>query len=186
MYSRWRGPRRLYLDDAFVLAAYLLSLLTAVLWQWIVPDMYYVLNFAAAGLQTTSPSTPDAGPPPEELLRLLDTQIRWLRVCLVVELFFYTGLTLVKFSFLFFFRRLGERVNKLRYLWWPNALFTLAIFFVCVGTVQYECLVGDIVKINGWCNTKPAIDFTTATLQANAVLDVVSDLFSMAVPFILF
>lgn len=181
LYSRIRGARNLYLDDILALAAYVLSLATAVLWQWVAADMQYVLTFAVVRL-FNPPSPTNPPPSPEEYQGFITAQIRWLRVCLAVELFFYTGLTLVKLSFLFFFRRLGDRVDKLRYLWWPNVFFTLAIYFVCVGTVQYECLVGSVDKINGWCNTKPGIDFTTATLQANAVLDVVSDLFILAIP----
>lgn len=145
--------------------------------------MYFVLGVVAATASTDLPaeSQTDAPPSPEMLAlaaKVTDAQVRWLRVSLAAELFFYTGLTLVKFAFLFFFRRLGSRVEKLRYLWWPNVVFTLCIYFVYIGTVDYGCLVGPIDEINAKCDKKAAIDFSTATLQANAVLDVVSDLFS--------
>ncbi|KEY71895.1 hypothetical protein S7711_09955 [Stachybotrys chartarum IBT 7711] len=178
LYSRFHGSGRFYLDDGFVLFAYAMSLSTAVLWQWTVSDMYRVLMYAATAPAAPLPSTAPNGPPSQDTLDIFDMQLRWLRVCLVVELFFYTGLTSVKLAFLFFFRRLGQNAHNLRYLWWPNLLFTLAVYLVCIGTVQYECLVGSLQRINGWCNTEPAIYFTTVTLQVNAALDVISDLFS--------
>lgn len=178
LYSRFHGSGRFYLDDGFVLFAYAMSLSTAVLWQWTVSDMYRVLTYAAIAPAAPLPSTAPNGPPSQDTLDIFDMQLRWLRVCLVVELFFYTGLTSVKLAFLFFFRRLGQNAHNLRYLWWPNLLFTLAVYLVCIGTVQYECLVGSLQRINGWCNTEPAIYFTTVTLQVNAALDVISDLFS--------
>lgn len=178
IYSRFQGPRRLYWDDGFVLFAFLLALITAALWQWNAPNMYLILNTAAAGIASPSLSGGTGVISPEELAQFLEMQKQWLKVCLTIELFFYTSLTSVKLAFLFFFKRLGHNVNKFRYIWWPNVAITLIVWFVCIGNVQYECLVGPIEKLNGWCNTKPAIDFTTATLQANCVLDVFSDLLS--------
>ncbi|KAM4064609.1 hypothetical protein HRG_005022 [Hirsutella rhossiliensis] len=168
LYSRFRGPRRLYWDDLFVIVAFALALVTAALWQWVAPDMYYLLNVAAG----FAPPTPD----------VFDRQRVWLRVSLVVELFFYTSLTAVKLAFLFFFRRLGHNVPGQKYMWWPIFLFTLAIWVASMGNVQYRCLVGPVEDLNGYCGEPSAIEFTTITLKVNCALDIFSDFLIMLIP----
>ncbi|KAI0439831.1 hypothetical protein F4803DRAFT_529721 [Xylaria telfairii] len=168
LYSRFRGPGRLYWDDAFVIFALVMSVVTAALWQWQVPNMYFILNVAAGFI----PPTPD----------IFEKQIIWLKVSLIVELFFYTGLTFVKLSFLFFFRRLGHNVTKFKYLWWSIFLFTIAVWLGAIGNVQYHCLVGPLEEMNGYCDTEPAINFTTITLKVNCALDVFTDFLIMLIP----
>ncbi|RWA09017.1 hypothetical protein EKO27_g6090 [Xylaria grammica] len=169
--SRFRGPGRLYWDDAFVIFALALSIVTAALWQWQAPNMYFILNVSAG----FTPPTPE----------IFQKQIIWLKVSLIVELFFYTGSTCVKLSFLFFFRRLGHNVSKFRYLWWPVFLFTIAVWLAAIGNVQYHCLVGSLEELNGYCDTEPAINFTTITLKVNCALDVFTDFLIMLIPFTL-
>lgn len=110
---------------------------------------------------------------------ILSKQIVWLRVSLAVEIFFYTSLTAVKLSFLFFFRRLGENVRRFNWYWWPLTMFVLAIWVAAIGNVQYKCEVGSIVQLNtGFCVSEAASRFTSDTLKANCALDVLSDFLS--------
>lgn len=164
LYLRWHGPRRLFWEDAFLLFAYVLSPITAALWQWAAKDMYYTLN-VEAGLAAYETD-------------FLERLRRWLIVNLVVELFFYSSLLSVKLSFLFFFKRLGSKVQGQKYVWWPVLGFSITAFLVSLGDVQYECLVGDMTYIVTYCGTSPAGRFTTITLQVNCVLDVLSDFLS--------
>lgn len=106
---------------------------------------------------------------------------RWLIVNLIVEIFFYATLLGVKLSFLFFFRRLGHNVHGQRCLWWPILIFSLIVFFVSLGDVQYECLVGPTTTILSYCSTRAASRFTTLTLIINCALDVLSDFLSMVI-----
>lgn len=51
-----------------------------------------------------------------------------------------------------------------------------SISFPSIGNVEYECLVNTTVEhILDYCTSQAAIEFTTATLVVNCVLDVLSD-----------
>ncbi|KAH8769108.1 hypothetical protein F5883DRAFT_352254, partial [Diaporthe sp. PMI_573] len=173
IFSRLRIQRRLFWDDAFVIFAFILALITAALWQWQAPAMYWILGVLAGTEQPTS------------LADVFKKQKLWLKVSLVVQLFFYTSLTAVKLSFLIFFRRLGDRVPKFNWFWWPVVLFVLAIWFTSIGNTQYQCELGSIEVLNGYCTTEPANNFTAITLKVNCALDVLSDFLIMMIPVVL-
>ena len=50
-----------------------------------------------------------------------------------------TALWLVKFSFLLFFRKLGNHVRRQKILWWAVLGFTSASYVVCIGLGPFEC-----------------------------------------------
>lgn len=162
MIARWKGPRRLFWDDACAILAAVLVLVTATLWQWAARDLYYILRLAAGLVPLEA----------DYATRLY----RGLKVSLTVELFFYTALFLIKLSFLLFFRRLGSHVRGQKYIWWPVFALAVTSYLVSVGDVEYHCLVGRTVEyLETQCSTQTAIRFTTATLIVNCVLDVISD-----------
>ncbi|KAI5861436.1 hypothetical protein GGS23DRAFT_576801 [Durotheca rogersii] len=171
LYSRFKGPRRLFWDDAFAIAAFVLVLITGALWQWEAREMYYVID-VQAGLANFEPD-------------FFDRLKRWLVVSLVVELFFYTALILIKFAFLFFFWRLGSDINYFRHVWWPVAFLSLASYLGSVGDVNYKCLLGPEETIMGQCTTLEEIDWTDMTLKVNCALDVLTDFLIMLLPAIL-
>lgn len=163
--SRLRAyPRRLYLDDWLAIFAWILVFITTALWQWKAADMYYILD-VSAGLATV-----DA----EFFSRI----VPFARMQLVVNLFFYTTLVAIKFSFLFFFRRLSQRVHGQQYVWWSVMLLTVASYLVSVGDIEYECELGSAETLVTYCNSAAATTFTTDTLKANCALDVLSDFLS--------
>lgn len=164
LYSRFRGPRRLFWDDAFVVLAECLVLTTAALWQWYAQFMYYVLD-AESGQIVPGP-------------QLFPDLRRFLNMQLIAELFFYTTLILVKLSFLFFFRRLGHNVHRQKYLWWPVLIFALINYVVSLADVQYKCYTSSLEFTIAWCSSAEANVFTMATLKANMALDVISDFLS--------
>lgn len=118
-------------------------------------------------------------PPPADFL--LNTE-RYYTGQLIVLIFFYTGLWSVKLSFLIFFRRLGQNIDKQKYLWWPVLFFTLATYFVCIGDIPYKCLVGSLDEIVVKCSPGENIKFTLDTLKVNCSLDVLSDFLSKFCP----
>jgi hypothetical protein len=179
LYARFDGPRRLYVDDGFLLSAYALALTTTVLCQYNSSDMWEFLSLVAS--QIRNPPPPDAPPPTEADL----PNVRWLRISLAAYLIFYTGLTAVRLSFLFFFRRLGHNVTRFGYLWWPNLVLTFAVWFGCVGSTPYPCLLSTPENVQDACNSPSAIDYATASLQAFTILDVVSDSCILVIPFVL-
>ncbi|KAF7527350.1 hypothetical protein G7054_g10481 [Neopestalotiopsis clavispora] len=167
--SRFQGPRRLYWDDALVVFSWLLSLATATTWQWAAKDMYYIMNV-------------QAGKATYEASRYLVALRVWLSASLIAAVFFYTGLLLVKLSFLVFFRRLGKIIYIFKYIWWPVLIVTLGSYFSAIGNANYKCLGGTIEQITVVCQRKKELDFTANILKANAALDVLTDLLIMLLP----
>lgn len=108
----------------------------------------------------------------------LDRMKRWLKVSLIVELFFYTSLTLVKLALLSFFRRLGSGIHYFKYVWWPVLVLVLASYFGAVGNVHYKCLLGTTQHILSDCTHTSELNFLTITLKVNCGLDVFTDFLS--------
>lgn len=164
--SRFRGPCRLFWDDAFAIFAFVLVLITAAVWQWGAPEMYYVLNV-------------QAGVEPYVEEQFLPRMRRWLLASLVAELFFYTSLISIKLAFLFFFRRLGASIQYFHWVWWPVLVVSIGNYLGSIGNVDYKCLVGSVETVLKECNTTSSINFIITTLKANCALDVLSDFMSM-------
>jgi hypothetical protein len=57
------------------------------------------------------------------------------------NILFYTGLWIVKISFLLFFRHLDAGVRKHRYWWWAVLGVTVTSWAVCIGDIQWECMI---------------------------------------------
>ncbi|KAI0533329.1 hypothetical protein GGR58DRAFT_487130 [Xylaria digitata] len=168
LYSRFAGPRRLFWDDGFIIFAWTLALLSAILWHFVSPYLYAYFE-VTSGLSAPGP------------LFVLHTE-QYYTGQLIVLIFFYTGLWSVKFSFLMFFRRLGKNVDKRRYLWWAALIITIATYLVCIGTIQYKCLARPLEEIIAHCSSDTDIDFTLITLKVNTTLDVLTDVIIMTIP----
>lgn len=163
--SRLRGPRRLYWDDAFAILAEALLLANASVWQWGAKSTYSGLD-VDNGSQALGPEFYP------NLRKTLDAQF-------FAELVFYTTLILVKLSFLFFFRRLGENVRNQKRIWWPVLALSLATYFISIGDIHYRCLVRSVDAVLEYCSLPANVSFNMTTLKANMTLDVVSDFLSM-------
>jgi hypothetical protein len=146
----------------------MLVLTTAGLWQWSAKFMFYILE-AESSLAIPGP-------------QLLSDLRHWLDVQLIAELFFYTTLVFVKLSFLFFFRRLGQNVQGQKYIWWPVLVFSLIVYVISIGNVQYKCYSRDLEVVLTYCTSEEANNFTMATLRANMAIDVFSDFLIIAIP----
>ncbi|KAK3318246.1 hypothetical protein B0H66DRAFT_590975 [Apodospora peruviana] len=171
LYSRFRGPRRLYLDDYLVILASILILSNCILLHWITPDTYRVLRLAA-GLEQIQADFP-------VLIK------KYGGVYGAHMLIFSTTLAAVKLSFLVHFRRLGWHMDRLRFVWWPVLLFVIATWAVMIGNTQFKCYFTSAEEILAYCNTPEAVRLGLVNLAVSCSLDVVSDLFIMAIPFIL-
>lgn len=162
---RLRAFKKFFVDDAFVLVALVMLLATAILWQCVSKYMYQAL-YIASGESLVIPPT-----------FIADSQT-YLRAMLALIFFFTTGLWSVKISFLLFFRRLGENVSGQEVHWWTAFAFTVATYFVSIGTIQFHCLTPAFAEIAIKCSTPAAIHFERATLCLNCAMDVLTDLIS--------
>ena len=56
-------------------------------------------------------------------------------------LLYYTALWSIKLSFLLFFRKLGIDIRRQRIFWYCVLGYTVASYIICLGTIDYKCLV---------------------------------------------
>ncbi|KAK8026495.1 hypothetical protein PG991_003551 [Apiospora marii] len=160
--SRSRGPKKLFADDWLIIFAWFLCGLSAILWQQVTPYLYTFLNVVSGNLW----------PPPDSFVQNAEQAYKGQ---LVVLVFWYTSLFMVKLSFLFFFRRLRRGVTKGQYLWWSALALTTSVYLVWIGTIQYKCLAQPLQKIMQDCPAASSVEFEVVTLKANCALDVVTD-----------
>ena len=103
----------------------------------------------------------------------------YLKASVAVIAFFYSTLWAIKVSFLLFFKRLTKNVRHQQLLWWSVFGFTIATYFVCIGTIQYPCLVVPMQCIITKCSRNAAVNFQQITLKMNCAWDVLSDILSL-------
>ncbi|GME49708.1 hypothetical protein K490DRAFT_71845 [Neofusicoccum parvum] len=168
-FIRVKTFRRLYLDDAWVFAAWLMALASTITWQCLAPNLY-LSNAVTSG---------KLFPPPPDFVSKSET---FLRGSVAIIFLFYTSLWCVKLSFLFFFRRLYMNMGRLMRIWWAFVIFAIATWAVCIGTIEYDCLVPPLAEIQARCKTTYSIYFQRTTLVVNCVLDIVTDLMITAIP----
>jgi hypothetical protein len=155
------------LDDGFVIFAWLLALLTAVDWQVVADFLFHFIDVTRGRLW----------PPPAIFVN--DSE-RYYKGSVVVIVMFYTGLWAVKFSFLLFFKRLGQNVAGQKVLWWCVLGFTVVTYLLCIGDIQYSCLAAPFAKIEIRCSTDSAVQYQRVTLAINCAVDVVTDYLSVS------
>jgi hypothetical protein len=144
---------------------------TTILWQIYADDMY--LNSAVArGVQM---------PPPD----FAERSEGFLKFSAGFVFLFYTILWCIKFSFLFFFRRLYVNVGSWMRFWWIIFVISVATWAVCVGNIEYNCLVKPLMEIAAHCSGASSRRFQKITLILNCVLDVVTDAMSKSLLFAL-
>lgn len=181
IYVRVRSFRKLYVDDALILLAWLMILATSIIWQTLSGAMYRSL-FVISGKVHHPPPT------------FVNDQQNFLHGSAVVIVLFYSSLWAVKLSFLFFFRRLVRGVARQKQLWWAVLAITVGSYFACIGTIEYKCLLSSFAKIVsecaidalhnkrliclGYCPGLAAIRFQRTTLHVTCALDVITDALS--------
>ena len=117
--------RKLFSDDFLVIAAWIMLLAFAVLWQVMAPTLYE--QYAVESGQ----KLPDLG--------FISRDTHFLRSITPFTIFFYSCLWTVKLSFLLFFRRLGGRVRGQRIWWWCILVVTVLTWVSCIATFHYRC-----------------------------------------------
>lgn len=110
-------------------------LVQAITWMTQVDSMYLLFQLDAGKLMPT----------PEILKRLAQLE----RAECAILILFYTSLWAIKASFLIFFRRIGGTDRSWLIWFWCVVGFVAATYFVCLGDIQYPCLLRDQAYILG-------------------------------------
>lgn len=114
-------------------------------------------------------------PPPDFVTR----SETFLKASTAIIILFYSTLWSIKLSFLFFFRRLYINVGgKWMRFWWTIMIITIASWAVCIGNIDYKCLVRPLEKIASTCSNDHAVRYQKLTLILNCILDTSTDVLS--------
>ncbi|KAI4225319.1 MAG: hypothetical protein L6R36_003984 [Xanthoria steineri] len=163
-----RSYKKVYSDDYLVVAAWILLLGSAVLWQFISPNLYDLFAVTSG----EKPLTPD----------FISENADFLRSITPFSLLFYSCLWTVKLSFLLFFRRLGLNVKGQKIWWWCVLTITVLTWIATVADHDYKCSLRPLTWIWVHCQSPSAIRFTNNTYYGNCAADVVTDCLIISIP----
>jgi hypothetical protein len=113
------------------------------------------------------------GAPPSP--NFLSETSKGLRSFAVLTVLNYIGIWLVKLNFLLFFRRLGNHVNRYRYLWWFVVLFNIAAGATCIGLIDFKCVLPPAEVIFEKCSGVDSVTSSYTAAKVSASLDAISD-----------
>lgn len=116
--------KRLYSDDIIILGAWAMKLVANILWQINLSVLYEYFAVIA------SKKPFDVG--------FINREATLLRTAVVLNIFFYSTLWLVKLSLLIFFRRLRSKVKGQK-IWWCILVFTLLAWVASIVDIHYKC-----------------------------------------------
>jgi len=152
IYGRFRRFSHLFWDDAFVVLAWACSIVLAA-------QVTVSSSEAASGRPKTS---------------LFTSRV-------IMQLFFYTCLWSIKFSFLILFKRLiGITLRGLNIYWKAVTGFTILAYFVLWAMNPYECYRHKGVR---GCEGGPSIEhLKLITFNVVCALDIITDCLSTAHP----
>ncbi|QSZ36724.1 hypothetical protein DSL72_006607 [Monilinia vaccinii-corymbosi] len=169
---RFKSFGRLWVDDAFVVIGWICILISTVIWHFEAHSLF--LSAAIASGQMS---------PLDDPTYVTDTE-HYLRASVAVIILFYTSLMTIKLSFMFFFRRLlsGVHERNLMIQWWSILAAIVVAWLVCIGDIEYRCLVSKFEVIATKCVQSGSIDFQRITLGVNCALDVITDILIITIP----
>jgi heme/copper-type cytochrome/quinol oxidase subunit 2 len=129
IYTKISKFHRLFVDDGFFILATILLVAGTALQLVALPYGQTSIN-VGAGVES---------PPPDLVQQLVKNLI--FQTSSIILL--YASVFSVKFSFLFFFRLLLQRTDRLRIWWWCVTIFTIPCAVVCMCTPFMICSTFD-------------------------------------------
>ncbi|KAI1645027.1 uncharacterized protein F4817DRAFT_344611 [Daldinia loculata] len=159
---------RFFLEDCLMLTSLCFLLATAILAQFL---LQFVYNMEAVGNGTMLP-------PPT----FLDDTSRALRGFAALMLLNYTGIWLIKFNFLWFFRRLGNNIARYRISWWCVLIFNIGAGVTAIGLIDFKCLVPPSEYIFTNCEGYEKVLASNTAAIVSCSLDAISDALIICFP----
>lgn len=124
-YARWREAGRLFWDDYWMLAAYVILIANAVLQTLQAPSLYYMV-YLLNGLVPVDEKTPILG-------------LEYAKYEFVIIGLFWTVLWCVKGSFLALYYRLLEGQRVYRRIWYGCVVFIILAYIGCWIASIWTC-----------------------------------------------
>ena len=125
---RLRYQKRLFVDDGFLFLA-IVFLIASMVLLWFQFDEMYL----AEALVTNQ------DPPPKLPKNFFAQLIHFLKFSDAFLVLSWSSVLAVKFSFLFFFRSLIDRVPHMMYYWWTTVGITFCVWAFGCGAVFAPC-----------------------------------------------
>lgn len=134
---RWQSARRFSLgEDGFAGLALVCQICVTGIYLYILDDIYFV-NEQQTKIMTALSKGDRAGAKPHPDLKAHGDKM--LRGIWPIQYFFWGCLWSVKFSLLFMFKKLTERVPFHLKMWWGVVVFTALTFVGCVISQLLSC-----------------------------------------------
>ncbi|KAI9820174.1 MAG: hypothetical protein M1827_005796 [Pycnora praestabilis] len=165
---RYLNSRRLYVEDGFVFLALVFLITMGALYVVAIPPLFQ-LERVASGKEKPGPTF------------VADSKV-FLQCQFAIIVLFWSCLWCVKFSFLFFYRRLFEGIRKYMVWWWAVFVFTLVAYLGCWVTQLLACDPLSDYFIIGQCNSDRDVYYDKLSLKYATAVDISSDVFIMALP----
>ncbi|KAE8340780.1 hypothetical protein BDV24DRAFT_151673 [Aspergillus arachidicola] len=156
--------RHWHINDMLILVGWLLSLGNGIVWSTVYKQMFQVLLL--------NPGATDLSSIPANIGWIEE---RYLRGQLASYLLSYTSLWFIKLSFIFFFRKLGNRYRAQRVLWWVVLFFVIACYGVTLGVLDYACEMSSLEESIELCTSAHSIWYERVSLKIATSMDIVSD-----------
>ncbi len=186
---RLRSSRKLHVDDCLIIAAWLMLLVSSILWQVRGYVVYWQYDVVYGRTYFT--------------LEFAQAYTSFQPVILALNLIFPCCLWAVKFSFLVFFRRLGSSLVVRKY-WWVVTVITTLGLIACIGDIDYKCATANMEYLVSelssffFSDTTSSADMTLArcpranhvnfhnrTFIANTVIDLSTNLLITSIPILI-
>ncbi|KID92671.1 hypothetical protein MGU_00260 [Metarhizium guizhouense ARSEF 977] len=167
---RIRSFKTLFVDDALVIAAWLMLLVSTILWHTKAGTLFWQFRIVTG----KAPQSPEFI---SQWSRLSSNIVVWNILC-------HTSLWAVKYSCLVFFRRiLGPQAPRAKKIWcWVVGILLLAGWVSCVAMIDYKCSANDIKYIMAHCAGRSHVEYQFRTFYGNLAADIVTDLLVMSIP----
>jgi hypothetical protein len=141
-----------------------MMLASSIIWQSFAKEMF-LSSAVVRGVET---------PPLDYAIR---TEV-FLKASTAIIILFYLTLWAIKLSFLFFFRRIYLNIASWMRYWWVIFTVTISCYFVCIGCINYNCLLKPLKEIAIQCSSDSTARSQRAILILNFVLDSFTDVLS--------
>ena len=127
-YVRFGVQKQISVDDGFLVVALCCLISAMTIMYTVTVDRMYLAEALTLGL-------PDADLPPDFLQQAFHFQ-KWVTVTLMLV---WCAIMAVKFSFLFFFRNLINRIRPLIIYWWVITVYNVAVLGYGVTVYYLAC-----------------------------------------------
>ncbi|KAF7876780.1 hypothetical protein EAF04_001863 [Stromatinia cepivora] len=169
-YVRFRIQKDFGLDDGFLLIGICCIVIALI--------MQYSINMEPMYLAEALTHNPETAVMPPDFLQQVFEFQKWITVILMLT---WTSIMAVKFSFLFLFRKLIDRIRPLKIYWWIVTIITTGILGFGISVYYLACPYYFSLKALQ-CLSETGSNRTKIYASTEMALDILSDVMILTIP----